>query len=259
MSDPLPPPSAVPWLAAEAILLRLTQLQPPSVYVCRDQGERIVRHLRAADPDESVPWQIVRDSAARTSCVVWVGDGVTASADARTEVLAIARNCDHDLLMCEPLAPGCGIGLSLLRAIDPKMLEIETDEVADGPGRTRERKPWEPRGRWAVAHASAWRFEGNAELAREGFIARLPRMSVAEMVLDVRRLLSRFPRGHELLVLAIAELARRRDEDGARQLAGEFKLQPGAAPSHLAAARRTLLGAFPPAIIDGWDLRPTGS
>lgn len=259
MNDPLPPPSAVPWLVAEAILLRLTQLQPPSVHVCRDQGERIVRHLRAADPEESLPWRIVDDPNARVSCVVWVGDGVTAAADARAEVLAIADRCDHDLLMCEPLAPGCGIGLPLLRAIDPDLREIETDEVADGPGRTRERKPWEPRGRWAVAHTSAWRFEGDAELAREGFVARLSRISSAEMLLAARRVLARFPRGHELLVLAIAELARRRDEAGARMLAGEFKLHPGAAPSHLAAARQILLATFPPALVEAWDVRATGS
>lgn len=212
--------SAVPWLVAEAVLLRLVKLRPQSLRIVRDGGRRIARHLDAAEPDDD-PWCIV-DGDAKSSCLVWISDAVSASNDARVEVLELAKQVDHDVLLCESIVPGTGVGLHLLRAIDPGLTEISTDELADGPDRTRERKPWEPRAKWVVAHACAWRFEAEAELARDGFVARLPRMSAAQILLATRRILARFERAHELYLLAIEELLGRNDLDGARMIFDEL-------------------------------------
>lgn len=210
----------MPWLVAEAVLLRLVKLRPQSLRMVRDGGRRIARHLDAAEPEDDA-WSIV-DGDARSSCLVWISDGVSASYDARAEVLELAKQADHDVLLCESIVPGTGVGLHLLRAIDPGLTEISTDELADGPDRTRERKPWEPRAKWVVAHARAWRFEAEAELARDGFVARLPRMSAAQIVLTIRRILVRFERAHELFLLAIDELVARNDLEGARMIEGEL-------------------------------------
>jgi hypothetical protein len=157
-------------------------------------------------------------------------------------VLALAPSCQDIVLLCEPLVPGNGLGLHLLRAIDPALRQIVTDEVTEGSDRTRERKPWEPAARWVLASVRAWRFDADAELARSGFVARLSRMTAMEMIVVARRLLARFPRAHEVLVLAIHELVRRGDLDSAKGVAGELEVCTDAAPSLTIEARRALHG-----------------
>jgi hypothetical protein len=257
VSDPVST-SAVPWLVAEAVLLELTRLRPATVHLLRDAGRRIARHLEAADADDEL-WTLVEGvPPARCSCAVWIGDGATASVDARAEVLALAAATDHDVLLCEPIAPGTGVGLHLLRAIDPTLTEIVTDELGDGHERTRERKPWEPRAKWVVAHARAWRFESEAELARDGFIARLPRMTPAQILLSVRRILARYGRAHELMLLAIEELVRRGDQPGASMVWDELAQHGAAAGPVLMLARTCMRAAFADAMCERWERRATG-
>ncbi len=257
MSEPVPT-SAAPWLVAEAVLLRLVQLRPSSLHLVRDGGRRIARHLDAAEPEDE-PWTIVDGMPpARCSCLVWISDGVSASADARDEVLALAQHVDHDVLLCEVIMPGTGVGLHLLRAIDPTLSEIATDELSDGNDRTRERKPWEPRAKWVVAHARAWRFEPEAELARDGFIARLPRMSAPQILLTIRRVLARFPRAHELFLLAIDELCGRGDEAGAQLVWDELAGHGDAAGPVAKLARARLRSTFAAALREPWDVRRAG-
>ena len=245
MSDAMHP-SPVPWLAVEAVLLGLSRTQPASLQFTRDPGDRITRHLRDPVAGEALPRILDAADPGRASCCVWIGDGVTPTAEARVEVVARAARCDHELLLCEPVVPGCGIGLHMLRAIDPHAIEIVTDEIGDGPDRTRERRPWEPQARWIVAMAAVWRFADHAELARDGFLARRGRMAPAPMVLAVRRILARFPNAHELLLLAIDELCSRQDEAGARLLWNELLLHGADAGSVRHRARACILDAFIP-------------
>lgn len=239
-------PAVVPWIVAEAIALELATRRPASVHVTRDPAARIRRQL---EPDEGeATWRWLARPEPGMQCLLWVGDGCTASVDARAEVLALAPSCHDLVLLCEPLVPGNGLGLHLLRAIDPALCQLVTDEVTDGPDRTRERKPWEPAPRWVLARVRAWRFDADAELARAGFVARLARMTAIEMVVVARRLVARFPRAHELLVLAVHELVRRSDTDGAKRVLAELELGPDAPPSLLTEARRALHGV-PPSVL----------
>ncbi len=231
----------MPWLVVESLLLRLFRLAPASLYVARDPGARLRRHLE--QPEGPTLADALQGDAA-LDCGVWVGDGVAACSDARAELVALARCCRHDLLICEPVVPGCGIGLHMVRAIDPELSEIATEELADGPERTRERRPWEPGARWLVAHVRPWRFEGDAELAREGFVARLPRMAAAEMILAARRVLARHPRAFELLLLGIEALLQRDDESGARALWHELACHGEAAGSVRRLARERIADAL---------------
>ncbi len=245
MSDAMHP-SPVPWRVVESVLLGLSRLQPASLRITRDPGGRLLRHLAAPLPGEP-PMDVHMfpggPSCAAVSCVAWIGDGDTASAEARREVVAHALHCAHEIVLCEPVVPGCGVGLHMLRAIDPHALELLTDEVGAGPEHTRERRPWEPLARWIVATAAAWRFGDHAELARDGFIARLDRMTPAQMILAARRVLTRFPRAHELLLLAIDALCIRGDEHGARLVWNELSHHDDAAPV-LRRARARLLDTF---------------
>ncbi len=216
MSEPIHP-SPLPWPVVESVLLAIARVAPTSLHVTRDPAARIGRHAGEGDHPRL---QVEADGVA---CAVWIGDGVTACVDARAALVELAARCRHDLFMVEPIVPGCGIGLHMLRAIDPQLVELTTDEIGDGPERTRERKPWEPPAKWVVGHVRPWRFEADAELAREGFMARLSRMSAPQMLLAARRVLARFPRAHELLLLGVVELVARGDEAGARALWGEIE------------------------------------
>ncbi len=237
-------PSPVPWLAVEAVLLALSRLGPASVALTRDPGNRVARHLRDVAPDEPSVVLVEASCPQRVACVVWIGDGVTATADARVDVVAHASRCEHDVLLCEPIVPGAGVGLQMLRAIDVRAVEVITDEIGDGPERTRECRPWEPKARWIVAVASAWRFGDHAELARDGFVARLRRMTPEQMVLAARRVLARFPKAYEVFLLAIEELSRRGDESGTRQMWNELGHHGPAAGSATHRARACVLDTF---------------
>ncbi|HET6583334.1 MAG TPA: hypothetical protein VFG69_07800 [Nannocystaceae bacterium] len=251
MSERLP--AVVPWIVAEQIALELATRRPTTVHVTRDPGGRIHRQLEPDDGEPALPWTWVAERGAAIDCLLWVGDGCTASADARADVLALAPSCTDVVLLVEPLVPGNGLGLHLLRAIDPGLRLLVSDEVTDGADRTRERKPWEPAPRWAVAVVRAWRFDPDAEIARDGFRARLPRMGAAEIVVAARRVLARFPRAHELLALGAAALVQRGDLDGARIVAAELECLADAPPSLVAEVRRSVLGVRPPV-----PVRPTG-
>ena len=235
--------AVVPWIVAEAIALELATRRPTSVHVTRDPAARIRRQLEPDVGEAETAWSWLATPERGMDCLLWVGDGCTPALDARAEVLALAPACHDLVLLCEPLVPGNGLGLHLLRAIDPGLRQLVTDEVTDGPDRTRERKPWEPSPRWVLASVRAWRFDADAELARAGFLARLPRMTSVEMIVVARRLLARFPRAHEVLLLAIHELVRRGDGEGARSAGAELELCGDAAPSLAAEARRALHGA----------------
>jgi len=241
-----PLPAVVPWIVAEAIALEILGQRPASVHVHRDPGDRILRQLAPAAGEPALPWQWPLAADPDADCTVWVGDGCTSTLVARTEVLASAARCRDLVVLCEPLAPGVGLGLSLLRAIDPDTRIVVTDEVTDGPDRTRERKPWEPSPRWALARARAWRFDADAELAREGYLGRLGRMDAGQILVAARRVLARFARAHEVLLLGVVELVRRGDPDGAAPLLAELERDTDVAPSILAAARRSWIAAAGP-------------
>ncbi|MFO0636079.1 MAG: hypothetical protein U0168_24845 [Nannocystaceae bacterium] len=66
------------------------------------------------------------------------------------------------------MVPGCGIGLHMVRAIDPELSEIATEELADGPERTRERRPWEPGARWLVAARATVALRGRRRARARG-------------------------------------------------------------------------------------------
>lgn len=244
MSEPLP--AVVPWIVAESIALELATRRPASVHVTRDPAARIRRQLDPVEGEPAMPWVWLPAPVRGMECVLWVGDGCTASLDARAEVLRLADECSDLVVLVEPLVPGNGLGLPLLRAIDPALRLLVTDEVTAGDERTRDRKPWEPAPRWAVATVRAWRFDGDAELARTSWLARLPRMTAPDMLLVARRVLVRFPRAHEVLLLGVHELVRRGDIDGATVLTGELELSPEAPRSLVAEARRAVLGGPPP-------------
>jgi hypothetical protein len=244
VSTPLP--AVVPWIVAETIALELATRRPASVHVTRDPGARVRRQLDPVDGEPAVPWAWLEAPVTGMECLLWVGDGCTASVDARADVLRLAADCGDVVMLVEPLVPGNGLGLPLLRAIDPGLRQLVTDEVTDGFERTRERKPWEPAPRWAIATVRAWRFDGDAELARASWLGRLPRLSAAEMLVVARRVLVRFPRAHEVLLLGVHELVRRADLEGAKSLTGELELNPDAPRSLVAEARRAVLGGPPP-------------
>ncbi len=236
----------MPWIVAETIALDLATRRPLSVHVTRDPGARIRRQLDPVDGEPAMPWAWLPTASPGMECLLWVGDGCTASVDARAEVLRLAADCSDVVMLVEPLVPGNGLGLPLLRAIDPALQLLVVDEVTDGDERTRDRKPWEPAPRWAIATVRAWRFDGDAELARTSWIGRLPRMGAPEMLLVARRVLVRFPRAHEVLLLGVHELVRRGDLEGAKSLTGELELSPAAPRSLVAEARRAVLGGPPP-------------
>jgi hypothetical protein len=228
-----PRPFLVPWPVVEVVALRLARHEVRSVGVRDDVSGRIAE---AAGMDGVV----VREEGS-VDAIVCAGDGLTPCLLARARVLEHAADSLGEVIVCEPSVPGTGLGLSMLRRIDPLVTTLTCDELPDALGGTRQRKPWEAAVAWLVAEAAAWRFAPGAEEVRTGFRARLPRLRVPEMILACRRMLHRFDNAYEPFALAAEELGRRGDPDGVRQLLGELELSPRAVPGVRGRVRRALV------------------
>jgi hypothetical protein len=194
--------------------------------------------------DPRLQWEIDDQDAipeGRVACLVWVGDGDRSTPSARARLLELASVCTGVVLVAEPGVAGVGIGRNMLRSMDPALLELATEEIPDGIGGSRERRPWEAMRTWAVAEVAAWRFETDAEAARDGFLARLPRLRGGEVVLACRRMLQYWPTAHEVFVLAGRVLLERGDRDALRALLLELQLA-GEVPLHVRRAVEAAVG-----------------
>ncbi len=237
-------PETLPWIVAETVALKLLQVRPASLAIADDAGDRLRRTVGGLTRDPQLRWEIHAGEAVPSEpveCLVWVGDGEAPTQVARRRVLDLAAGCTGVVLLAEPLAPGVGVGRPVLRAMDPDLVELRTDELPDGLGGTRERRPWEAPRSWAVASVAAWRFEDDAEAARDGFLTRLPRLHGAKVVVACRRLLQHWPHAHEVFVLAARRVADLNDASGAGALITEVQLTANV-PSHIERALRRALG-----------------
>jgi len=207
--------TCVPWVVAEAIALVIASVDATTVRIVGDASGRVKRICLDAHDDEH-PVAIVDTGPA--DLVVWITESQCPTPVARLGVLDVVNDGIGYVVMAENVEPGMGLGIDLLRRIDPGLGRFETDEVPGEEGRTRQRSPWEAPARWVVAHAASWRFEPNGEAARAGLRARLHQASATEMVAMCRRLMLRFEHAHEILALAAEELSRRGDFSGLQEV-----------------------------------------
>lgn len=184
---------AIPAVVAETIGLRLRRYAPRTLRVEGDPARQL-------GPALGQPALLDADPA---QCVVWVGDGTTVSGISQARVAALGLRCTGVVIIAEPIVPGTGLGLRMLKHLDRRAQRIETDEVPDGQGGLRPRQPWEATSWWIVAEVAAWRFQPGAEMAREGFLARLAALHGASLVAAVDRILERWPHAHEAIVMAL--------------------------------------------------------
>jgi len=217
-------PLVTPWPVAEAIALRLARHQVRVVRLDAEASRsRLTRVLPEAATD--APVSLVDGGEPQSvDAIVSVEDTLDPAGLCRQRLLERAQSARDLVVMCEPHEPGRGVGRSMLRSIDPGASQMYCDEVPDGIGGTRTRTEVEAPGIWLVASAAAWRFSDGAESVRDGFLKRLPRMRPEQMVMGVRRVLSRWPFAFELYVLAGLELAHRGDANGLQRLQGELTL-----------------------------------
>lgn len=227
-------PFLVPWPVVEVVALRLARHEVRSVTVVGDRSGRIA-------PAAALDGIEVRHGGP-ADAIVCVGDGLGPSGLARAQVLARAHDSRGEVIVAEPCVPGTGLGLAMLRRIDPLVALSTCDELPDALGGTRQRKPWEAATTWAVAEAAAWRFAIGAEEVRAGFRARLPRMRVPEVILACRRIVQRFATAFEVWALAAEELGRRGDPIGVRQVLAEIEMNREVVPSVRGRVRRALVG-----------------
>ena len=218
----------VPWVVAESVALDVVTLRPSLVSVV-PPDPRLDRAVSDAVDELGLDTALVDyDVVPLVEMLVWVVDPTRPTAGARQDLLAAAARCTGDVIICEQVISGHGIGNDVLTDIDPAARSHETDEVRDPELGVRARKAWEPAARWVVARSAAWRFLSDAEMARAGFVRRLPRMPAAEMVMTCRRVLSRYDTAHELLLMSLEEVVRRGDREGIQAVAREVALHPEA-------------------------------
>lgn len=221
----------VPWIVAETVALKVATLGPRRVAVA-DSDPRLVRAVQDANTELTLGAKLCDlDAPEPVDLLVWVSSSRRPTVGARQDLLASVQRSTGDVILCERIVAGYGLGADVLSRIDPAARRLATDEIEDEAFGVRARKPWEAPVLWVVAQAAAWRFLADAEMARSGFCRRLPRMSAAQMVMTCRRILSRFDTAHELLVLALAEVVRRGDVEGAHAIRRELGLHPNAARS----------------------------
>ncbi len=223
-----PPATPVPWVVAETVALKVATLQPRRVAIVPDDP-RLDQAVNDANTELGLDACLCPiDGPDTVDLLVWVSARGRPRAGARRDLLQHVARSTGDVIVCERVVDGHGLGADVLSRIDAGARRLATDEIEDDDFGVRTRKPWEAPVLWLVAEAAAWRFLSDAEMARSGFIRRLPRMSAAQMVMACRRILSRFDTAHELLVLALSELVRRRDVDGVHAVMRELGLRPEA-------------------------------
>lgn len=241
MESPVTP---VPWAVAEAVAVKVATLQPRSVAVV-PEDPRLCRAVQDASVELGLGAKLTDIAEGPpVDLLVFQAAPARPTAGARIDLLHDVGRSIGDVVLCERLVDGCGLGGGVLAHIDPSLRRLEIDEVDDAVEGTRARKPWEPPTYWVVAEAAAWRFLTDAELARSGFVRRLPRLSAAQMVMTARRILSRFDTAHELLLLSLRELSARGDLEGMEAVMREIRLHPEAAPSIRRRAADMLAAVF---------------
>lgn len=218
----------VPWVVAEGVSLDVVTHRPRLVSVA-PHDPRLHKALVAAIEELELDTTLVEhEGGPLVELLVWVVDPTRPTAGARQDLLAAAVRSRGDVIICEQVISGHGIGSGVLSEIDPQARTHQTDEFRDPELGIRPRKAWEPPARWIVARSAAWRFLSDAEMARAGFVRRLPRMPAAEMVMTCRRVLSRYDTAHELLLMSLQEVVRRGDREGINAVIRELALHPEA-------------------------------
>lgn len=238
---------SIPWIVAEAVALRVARAQASSLIVHGDPSGRLLEVCAEAAP-EGGPLAFVSAQAedARADALVVASDGSVPGVGVRALVLELAHRCRGELIVCEPHAPGYGLGLATIRRLDPGFTRLSCDEVPDRRGGTRTRKAWEAPMDWFVGSAAAWRFALGAEELRASLRTRLPQMRADQMLLSCRRILARHPTAFELLALAAEELARRGDRDGVDLVRSEVSLNPATPAGIQARLRRAAVACATP-------------
>jgi hypothetical protein len=226
-------PFLVPWPVVETVGLRLARHEVRTVSVRGDQSGRIATAV-------SIDGVELRGDGS-VDAIVCVGDGLAPHLLARAHVLECGAESHGEVIVVEPSVPGTGLGLSMLRTIDPLVTLLTCDELPDGIGGTRQRKPWEAAMTWIVGELAAWRLAPGAEQVRAGFRARLPRMRVPEIILACRRIGLRFESADEVFALAAEELGRRGDVEGVRAVMGELEIGRAPVPGVKGRVRRALV------------------
>lgn len=241
----------IPWIVAEAVALRVARAQAGSVIVHGDPSGRLLEVCAEAAPERG-PLAFVSPAApeALADALVIATDGSVPGVGARALMLELAPRCRSELVVCEPHAPGHGLGLETLRRLDPGFTRLSCDELPDRRGGTRTRKAWEAPQDWFVASAAAWRFALGAEELRASLRTRLPQMRADQMLLACRRILARHPTAYELLALAAEELARRGDRDGVSLVRAELTLTPSTPGGIRARVRRAAVACAKPRAAD---------
>ena len=249
------PCGPVPWVIAEAVALEVVALQPDLATIV-PPDERLHHSVSEAITELDLDTTMVDDheSGPLVDLMVWVGDPTRPTAGARQDLLGAAARCVGDVVICEQVISGHGIGGRMLAEIDPHARFEQTDEFRDPDLGVRPRQPWEPPARWVMARAAAWRFLSDAEMARAGFVRRLPRMPPAEMVMTCRRVLSRYDTAHELLLLSLEEVVRRGDRDGIAAVARELALHPEAPRGVLRRASSMLTRNHYESVVEGLQI-----
>lgn len=218
----------VPWIVAETVALKVATLQARRVAIVPGDV-RLTHAVDDATAELSLDTCICDiDGSQTVDLLVWVSSPQRPTAGARMDLLQYVARSTGEVIVCERVVDGYGLGASVLSRIDPGLRRLATDEIDGDAIGARTRKPWEAPVLWVVAEAAAWRFLTDAEMARSGFVRGLARMSTAQMVMACRRILSRFDTAHELLVLALTELVRRRDMEGVHSVMRELALHPEA-------------------------------
>ena len=243
------PATPVPWEVAEAVAGAVARLQPRRIAIVGDADGRLAQAIAEASDALCLGIQQCDvDDLHPVDCLVWTPGTPMPTAAARRSLLAVAGRALGDIIVCEMVAPGQGLGDRLLAAVDPDRTRVRCgvktdDEEApvDAHGATCLLRAVEPDSQWVVATAAAWRFLPDAELARDGFVRRLQRLAPAEIVMTCRRIRSRFDTAHELVVLGMEELARRGDDFGLAQLQRELSVLCDTPPSVRARAHTILI------------------
>lgn len=232
------PATQVPWEVAEAVAAAVARLAPRRVAIVGDPDGRISQAISEASDAQCLGIaQCDIDDLHPVDCLVWTPGAPLPAAAARRSLLAVAGRALGDIVVCEPVCPGQGLGPKALSAIDPQRQTVRGGEDQEASPEERLRAPARAGGdeeserAWTIATAAAWRFLPDAELARDGFVSRLGRLAPAEIVMTCRRIRSRFDTAFELVVLGMQELARRGDDFGLAQLQRELLLIADPPPS----------------------------
>jgi hypothetical protein len=224
----------------------LVRYSPPSIYVVGDPDGRLgytVENL-LADPDTTWPCQyidgLVDDIPAGVHTLVWIGDGNVDAETSWREVAELAWQSIGSVICAEAISGEAGLGIRTLRALDPTLARVVTDEVPDGKGDTRSREAWEEPAHWGIARSASWRFVLGAEDERCAFIAGLNEWDPQTVVERTFALLEKWPHAFDAALLGMVAAAEQGASMQANRLFQRFRKCPGVTSSQSAEAWRML-------------------